>query len=241
MQKTLVLSAVMMSLLLMFAFPVMADDHNDDDDDRDERKKKRAAPAFIRAIHLSPDAPNVDVWANGNVFLEDLGFTENSGFARVPSGEYNLQVVPTGATEPVVIDATIELQKYRPHTVLAVNTLDSIEAIVLKDDPFWIGNKNPAIRFVHASPDAPAVDIAVQDGPVLFSDVTFKEAEDFITVPYGEYDLEVRLAGTDTVVLEIDDVNLKRWTAYTAVATGFVGDETLDAQLYTNQKRFRFK
>ncbi len=40
------------------------------------------------------------------------------------------------------------------------------------------------VRFLHASPDAPAVDIAVAGGPVLFPDVAFKEHAGYASVPW---------------------------------------------------------
>ena len=79
------------------------------------------------------------------------------------------------------------------------------------------------MRFVHASPDAPNVDIAVQDGgPVLFSNVAFQDVEDYIRVMPGSYDLEVRVAGTDIVALSLDDIPLMRGKSYTVFATGLL-------------------
>lgn len=82
---------------------------------------------------------------------------------------------------------------------------------------------NAHVRFLHASPDAPAVDITLPDGTVLFGDIEFKEVGDYLPVPAGMYDLEARLAGTDTVVLNVDGVQLDNQFVYTVYATGFAG------------------
>jgi hypothetical protein len=93
--------------------------------------------------------------------------------------------------------------------------------------------ENARIRFVHASPNAPAVDIALADGgPVLFGNIEFKGVGDYIEVPGGAYDLEARLAGTDTVVLSIPGVMVENERVYTAYAMGLVnGDPALQAVL----------
>jgi hypothetical protein len=79
---------------------------------------------------------------------------------------------------------------------------------------------------VHASPDAPAVDIAVADGgPVLFSNISFKEIGDYLPVDAGTYDLEVRVAGTETVALEVPGLTLNDGTVYTVFAMGLAGGE----------------
>lgn len=41
---------------------------------------------------------------------------------------------------------------------------------------------------VHASPDAPAVDVAVKGGPVLFAGLPFPRASAYASVPAGTYD-----------------------------------------------------
>ncbi|NJL44155.1 MAG: DUF4397 domain-containing protein [Nitrosarchaeum sp.] len=186
--------------------------------------------AKVRVLHASPDAPSVDVLVDGAPAFQDVEFREFTDYAKLRFGSYNVQVVPAGETAPVVIDADLQLRPVRFYTVIALDNLAEIEPLVLQDRNFFVREGQSRVRFVHASPDAPAVDIAVAGGPVLFSDVEFKE---FATrsVPAGTYDLEVRLAGTDTVVLSLPGIALEERTAYTAVAVGEVGQGTLGAVL----------
>lgn len=142
-------------------------------------------------------------------------------YASLPAGTYNVKVVPAGATEPVVIEADLTLSGGSDYTVMAVNPLASIEPLVLIDDNSAPAAGKAHVRFVHASPDAPAVDVAVKGGPVLFGDVSFKEASSYLPVDAGAYDLEVRLAGTTTMALEAPGVALRSGTTYTIFAMGF--------------------
>jgi hypothetical protein len=193
-----------------------------------------AADPQVRVIHASPDAPNVDVRVNGAVAIPNLAFNSFAGYVSLPVGTYDVEVVPAGATEPVVIDASLSLAADTSYSVYAVGTLATIQPLVVVDDrsPVLSGAR---VRFVHASPDAPAVDIAVAGGPVLFSNVSFTEVENGLTVPAGTYDLEVRLAGTSTVVLPLPDIELEEGFAYTAVATGLAfGSPALGALLLTD-------
>jgi hypothetical protein len=179
----------------------------------------------VRVVHASPDAPNVDVLVNDSPAFIDVEFTEVTDYASLPAGTYNIKVVPTGQDEPVVIEADLEFEEDTIYTVAAVNVLDEIEPLVLIDDDhrFPIVSRT---RFVHLSPNAPAVDIAVADGgPVLFPDVEFKEFTKYAAILEGEYDLEVRLAGTDSVVLTVSDVPLEDYAIYTVFAMGLVGED----------------
>jgi hypothetical protein len=55
----------------------------------------------LRVIHLSPDAPAVDVEGDGKPLVADLGFGDASEYLTVPAGSSTLRVTPTGETNPV--------------------------------------------------------------------------------------------------------------------------------------------
>jgi LPXTG-motif cell wall-anchored protein len=180
--------------------------------------------ARVRVVHASPDAPAVDVWVDGSVAFSNAPFKGITDYASLAPATYNVQVTPTGATTPVVIDADLTLEANTDYTVVAVGLLADIEPLVLIDNNSAPAAGKAHVRFVHASPDAPAVDIAVADGgPVLFSNVEFKGVGDYLPVDAGTYDLEVRLAGTETVALEVPGVALADGTVYTIFAMGLAG------------------
>jgi len=180
----------------------------------------------VRVVHASPDAPAVDVWADGAVAFSGAPFKGITGYAELAQGMHNFQVVPAGATSPVVIEADLDLQNATDYTIVAVGKLAEIEPLVLVDN-----NAQPAagmahVRFVHASPDAPAVDIAVAGGgPILFGGVPFKGVGDYLPVAAGTYDLEVLVSGTDTVALSVPGVKLDAGAVYTIFAMGLAGGE----------------
>ena len=179
----------------------------------------------VRAVHASPDAPPVDVWVDGNIAFQNAPFTGITPYAELGQGMRNIQVVPTGATEPVVIEADLDLQSDTDYTIVAVGLLADIEPLVLVDNNSLPAEGMAHVRFVHASPDAPAVDIAVTGGPVLFGNISFKGVGDYLPVDAGTYDLEARLAGTETVALSLPGTRLQEGTVYTVYAMGLAGGE----------------
>lgn len=184
----------------------------------------QADQARVRVVHASPDAPAVDVWVNDGEAFTNAPFKGITDYASLDVGTYNVKVVPAGATEPVVIEADLTLEA-KDYTVVAVGNLADIEPLVLVDNNAAPAAGKAHVRFVHASPDAPAVDVAVTGGPVLFSNVAFKGTGDYLPVDAGTYDLEVRLAGTETVALAVPGVALSDGTVYTVFAMGLAGGE----------------
>jgi len=188
------------------------------------------ADARVRAVHASPDAPNVDVLVDGSVAFADAPFTGVTGYATLPADTYNVQVVPAGMMGPVVIDANLALASGVDYSVVAVGQLADIAPLVLIDDN-TLDPANARVRFVHASPNAPAVDIALAGGgAVLFDDFSFTDASSYLSVAPGAYDLEVRLAGSMDVVLSLGEVSLSGNTVYSVFAMGLVGDDDAPLQ-----------
>lgn len=184
----------------------------------------------IRVAHLSPDAPTVDIWVDGSVALEEVPYEGVSDYLELPAGEHRIQITPTGETEPIVIDATVEFAAGEAYTVAATGLLgeEDLSPVVLQDD--LATNEDEAkVRFVHTSPDAPAVDVAVADGPVLFSEIPFRKASAYAGVDPATYDLEVRPAGTTDVALNVPGVTFEAGTNYTIFAIGQLGDDSLAA------------
>ncbi len=187
------------------------------------------ADASVRVIHASPDAPAVDVLVNGgNVpAFTNFSFGQAVGPVAVPGGSYDIDVVPTGGMAPGVIDVNgLSLMDNTNYTIAAIGTLANIQPLVLIDDN-TLDPTNARIRFVHASPNAPAVDITLTDGTVLFAGTEFGNAasEGYLSVPGGIYDLQVRLAGTSDVVLDLPGIAVDNNAVYSVFALGLVGNE----------------
>ncbi len=177
------------------------------------------AQSQLRAVHASPDAPNVDVLVDGTAAYTNVAFTDVAAYASVTAGSHDIVIAATGTVTPV-ISATLDLAANKQYTVLAVGDLATIEPLVLVDNNALPAAGFAHVRFVHASPDAPAVDVT-GGGTVLFTNVAFKGVGDYFPVAAGEYDLEVLLAGTTTVALSVPDVMLNDGTVYTIYAMGY--------------------
>jgi hypothetical protein len=180
----------------------------------------QAANSRVRVAHLSPDAPNVDVYVNGNKTLSNVPFKAVSDYLSVPAGEYRFEVRAAGsaANSAAVIDAKATLESGKDYTVAATNLLASIKPLVLTDDNAAPAAGKAKVKVVHASPDAPAVDVAVKGGPVLVSNLAFGNASQTLTVDAATYDLEVRAAGTSTVALALNGTKLDAGKVYTVFA-----------------------
>jgi hypothetical protein len=191
--------------------------------------------ARIRVLHAVPDAPAVDVYLNDAEAISDLTFNEITGYTSVPAGNYSVKVYPTsanGSGTPVIDVPALALAAGQDYTVAAVGALATIEPLVLEDNNAAPAAGKAHIRVVHASPDAPNVDIFAAGAGVVVPNLAFKAASDYLPLDAGSYDLQVRVAGTETVALDLPDTALAAGTVYTAFAVGLAdGQPTLTVNL----------
>ncbi|MFD1019630.1 DUF4397 domain-containing protein [Thalassobacillus hwangdonensis] len=180
--------------------------------------------AMVRVLHASPDAPAVDVYVNGDRILQGVQFKQSSDYLTVPAGQYQIEIYPAGSTDQAVLSQNVGVEAGNMYTVAAAGRLEDLELIAAVDNDS-ISSGRAKVRFWHLSPNAPAVDIAVKGGDVLFRNVPFGRATRYITLPPTTADLEVRVAGTDQVALTVPGVTVEPNQSYTAVAVGLAGEQ----------------
>ncbi len=81
------------------------------------------------------------------------------------------------------------------------------------------------VRVVHASSDAPAVDVLV-DGNVAFQNLRFKDYTNYTNVPAGSRMFALNVAGTTTTALSLP-FNLMAGQTYTFYAFGKLANSSL--------------
>ncbi|PMB05449.1 peptidase [Fischerella thermalis CCMEE 5273] len=181
---------------------------------------------WVRVIHASPDAPAVDVYVNGDEAVSGAEFKNATDYLALPAGEHEIEVFPAdadGEGDPVIAE-TVTIEAGKRYSAAAVGLLESIELLV-NEDSTEVTEGKAKVRFIHASPDAPEVDVALKDGDVLFGGAAFKDAADYLEVDPGTVDLEVRPAGEKDVVLDVPGVELKGNTVYSVYAVGLADGE----------------
>ncbi len=196
-------------------------------------------PARLRVIHLSPDAPGVDVFADGAepAAVVNLAFQESTDYLEIPAGTYDFNVAPTG-TDPAqsVLDITgLELTAGTYYTAVAFDELSSIQALALIDDASTPPAGHIRVRAIHAASAVGQVDIwNVPDGgtpSVLYEDVDFGVAGDYIELPAGQYTIgfDVNKDANPDLLFELPD--LPEGTIANVFAVSDGSDVYLIAQL----------
>ena len=222
-------------IIFLLSFLFIASACSDDDDDSVAQPTPQNN-ANVLVIHASPDAPGVDLLVDNNVAGAGLTFPNNTGYLTVDAGNRNIKVNVSG-TSTTVIEADLALATDGNYSVFAIDEVSQITALVIEDDLTPPAAGNAHVRFLHLSPDAPAVDVTLTDGTIVFGNNSFKDYTAFNPLAAGTYDLQVRVAGTTTVVLDLPGIALESGKIYSVFAKGFVSgtdNQALGAEIIVN-------
>jgi Domain of unknown function (DUF4397) len=176
--------------------------------------QSQTGTAMVRVAHLSPNTPNVDIWLDGKVVeaLKNVPFKAVSGYLSIPAGKHDVEGL------------TLEAKAY---TVAAIGLLGSSGAQALKPavfiDDLRLKTGKARVRVIHASPDAPAVDVAVQGGAVVVPNLSYPNATGYLELDAGAYPLEIRAAGMAAAVFKFSTPALAANKIYTVFAVGRLG------------------
>jgi hypothetical protein len=176
------------------------------------------------------------VYLRDQLFAKKLSYPNASPYTSLKEGDCTVSFRAVGGSD-VLLETDVNVQAGQFYSVFACDQVANLTALVVQDVFPDLDQNDALVRVAHLSPDAPAVDVFLNDVQVATS-AEFKDVTDFQQIEDDTYTLQVKLAGTSDVVLEIEDLNLRPRVAYTLWVRGFVnGDpgEELDAGLLYNR------
>jgi len=194
----------------------------------------------VRAFNAAPDVLAADGSRAIDVLVDDVQVFSHvpytdALYAALEPGPHTLKVLPAGMAGPALVTTTLDVVTDTHYTVVVLGQQPTVETVTLvdADEPALTGTAR--LRFVHASSDAPALDVAVSGGLVLFADVPYQGATGYLDLPAGVYDLELRAAGTTNVLASAPGEELRDGSVYTLLACGLAsGSPALEAEPLTD-------
>jgi len=192
----------------------------------------------VYALHASPDAPEVDAFAGDAELIDGISFGELAGPLQVPPGNYALDFFghvdgsarPAGA--PAATASTGELARGERYLAVATGFLggaggSKFQLVGLAEGFELADSANGRVRLVHASPDAPAVDLGVLNAekvvaPILAANVSFGNASEALglTTSPGTVPIGVAPAGSPSTVVASFHVPITAGSRAFGIAAG---------------------
>lgn len=171
--------------------------------------------ARVAVLHLAPfaetiDGTAVDIVINGTPTFEGVKFTDFVPYVELPAGDYQIDIIPVGASEPAM-GGMFSLTDGVDYSVFAIGngSTQPLELTALVDNNDAPAAGNVKLRVVHTAPfaaDLTATEVSIRTagGAVVggLVGVPYKANSGYLEVPAGTYDLKV--ASNDGSVNYID-------------------------------------
>lgn len=182
-----------------------------------------------RVVHLSPDAPALDVYVDGELWFEAVEpLTLQKGATPTEPGTYDVAVVPTGeGIENALVETETTIEP-GPCTLAAVGEVcalsgNEFDLAALKGDfsPTQAGHAR--IRVTHTSPDTPTVDVETEDGLTIAEELSFGDSRT-TEIPADETVVAVR--STEGTPLARFEIAPEAGHVYSAFGVGYQEPES---------------
>lgn len=195
----------------------------------------------LQIVHNSPTAPAVDIFVGATKLVSGLEFRKATPVIDAAANtELQVRIKPASASNDTA--NPVFFRRYTliagENYMLAANGLLSTTGYAANPDSRNIGfnlsvltqqreasteSGKSQFRVVHASTDAPTVDVKVSNGPTLVNDAAFGDITPYLSVDPLEYTLDVTPAAGQPVVASFGvPLNAFRDSALTVLASGFL-------------------
>ena len=175
--------------------------------------------SYVRVLNASPDAPAVDIYINGGLIFKNIKFKDFTEYVQLSMGQYKMEVYPVGQMDKPVLAQNIQVPEKQVITIAAAGNFEDLQLIpYIEGNADGLAMNQSRVRVIHLSPDAPEVDVLI-NGQIVFNNIGFMDATDYIKVVSGTYNIVVNLAGTNDTILTFS-LQLNSQKVYTVYVVG---------------------
>ena len=174
----------------------------------------------IRILHSLPKAPNVDVYANGNLIVKDLSFSSISNYLDLAPGTYEIQLYRAGFYDTPLVTQNIQLAPSANYTISIVTLGGKTTLFRLRDAGISTQPDISYLRFMNLSQTAPLLSLSLPNGTELFNEVEYLETTGYYATSPGIYNFEIIISGANVVSKNIKNLTLDGGKLYTIYIIG---------------------
>ena len=173
----------------------------------------------LQVIHnaADPAAASVDIYINGALAINDFEFRKATPYLDVPSNTVlNIGIAPSTSSSinDTLVNIPVTLANGESYVAIAngvltpanfatnPNAVSTAFQLILSSGMSESAevSGNVDFRVLHGATDAPAVDVVARGVATLVNNAAYTDFTGYISVPANSYLLDVKAAGTNTIV-----------------------------------------
>ena len=159
----------------------------------------------VKALNASPGMGNVDLLVDGVGFLPGLAFSVPSIYAKIPSTSTTFAFQASATPGAIVAQTVTPITAATDSTVLLLGFPGAQTAKLFPDNNLPPATGYTRVRFINASPDAPPLDVLINDVKTITGLAT-SAASIYVPLPIGTYTIKFVDPVTGTISPTLVDV-----------------------------------
>lgn len=194
------------------------------------------AVAVLSVVNAYPNTNPLDFYLGSErVNNTGLSFGQNIQYFRVYEGKREANIAVTGTTTSL-LKKTVDIQAGNYYSLYIIgDKTETLDYLLTKDNTDAPAAGKAKIRFINLSPDAPALNLVIDDNATKFENIAYKantEFKDVTAIDKSTITLK-NTAGTE-VGIKLSDFKFTAGKVYTVWAKGLL-NSTTDANKLTVQ------
>ncbi len=171
-------------------------------------------------------------WTGNKLNKVPLTFGNTTGYQTVTAGIRDIQI-KANTSNQLLATSSIKLATDSSYTFFVYNDNNTIKTAVAEDDMSIPSLGNAKFKFANMSFGLSSADLAISNGPVISSSISFGAIGNYVELKAGTYNLVLRVHGSNKVIYNIPNVRFDNGKIYTIWSGGNVnsgGPDNLSAQ-----------
>lgn len=191
--------------------------------------------SFLQVLHALPEVAQVDVYINEELLQENLKYRKMTRFLPIGPGNNRIRVFPAGSKTNPILDTEVDLPKSSVITLAIIGMGSGTEVLPILQPINDVNPQEAEIRFAHLSPDAPSLNLFLNDKSV-FSSVRYKQLSDYSIISPGSNNVQLRPSDDLDIILAENNFEFIAGKAYTVYGVGlYEGTPGLEIIIYEDE------
>jgi len=192
--------------------------------------------AHVLFINGHPDLDEINILTDNTTLVKSLYYNTNpKNYNEISPGSRNVQI--TSPLDSVLFNSSLELDDKKNYTFLVYGTTNRVQTLFFNDTIPNYSQNNTYFRFVDISPDSPQFIVKVADQYPIINTIQYRKDIKYYPATAGKYDIELKVAETDSLALSMKSVEMKSGKIYTILIKGYydgIGAQKLQFHVIEN-------
>lgn len=179
----------------------------------------------VRLLYACPDFGPINIFANGNLLIQNCKFGEASKYLSLPPMNYKIEIFKVSDNNTPIFEYNFEAIPTMICTICLTCIHGNFQVLNLTDNFHSKKLNTSYLRFINLSPNAPLLNLGLFENKSLFKDVEFCETTNYYPLIPKDYSFTVYNSKLSTFKKKLPKLNLIDGEKYTIFIIGLLNGE----------------